>query len=274
MKSLTVKCGVICWFAVLISCSSGPAAPEKGTPAFYWQAAKETFAAGDNMKTLEHLDKIMADDNEYAAKALPWSLVLSSGMATGYAELADHYEIGARVNKSDPSAFRRPMGEYRGYANRLALQFADKLTKFGQLKGDTVAMAFGLPKGSAGPAPQLVKVTNGIALAPAEAEAAAKHTLERDVLLAACRAAGAPDDAAKGEAILKDPEAKVARATFAMSMAQSLYDFSQLYGPRKLDDPEKMRILCERSQELLKSVPESKDTRALDGKIQAAIKKK
>src|SRR5437660_10453917 len=162
---LALPCVLICCFAVLISCSSGPAAPEKGTPAYYWQAAKETFAAGDNLKTLEHLDKITASDNEFSSKALPWSLVVTSGLAGGYAELADHYEIGVRMNKSDPSAFRRPMGEYRGNANRLALQFADKLSKFAQLKGDTVALAFGLPNGSAGPAQQLVKVANGIALA-------------------------------------------------------------------------------------------------------------
>ena len=27
---------------VFVSCSSGPAGPEQGTPAFYWQGAKET----------------------------------------------------------------------------------------------------------------------------------------------------------------------------------------------------------------------------------------
>src|SRR2546421_12867036 len=112
--------------AVLSSCSSGPAGPAKGTPGFYWQAAKETFAAGDNIKTLEHLDKLLVEENEYTTRALPWALVLTSGTAAGYAELADNYELGGRVNKSDPSAFRRPVSMYRGSANRLALEFADK----------------------------------------------------------------------------------------------------------------------------------------------------
>jgi len=261
-------------FGVLISCSSGPAGPEKGTPAFYWQAAKETFAAGDTVKTLEHLDRLLAPDNEYSAKALPWSLVLTSGLATGYAELADHYELGARANKSDPAWFRRRVGEYRAIAKQLSLQYADRFTKFSQVKGDTVTLAFGYPKGTATPSPQLTRVVNGIVLQQADVDLAQKHTLERDVLLAACRAAGAPDDSAKGESILKNPDAAVPRATFTMAMAETLYSLSQIYMPLKADEPEKLRIFCERASEALKVVPESKATKALDTKIQTVLKRK
>jgi hypothetical protein len=261
-------------FGTLISCSSGPAGPEKGTPAFYWQAAKETFAVGDNMKTLEHLDRLVAPENEYAAKALPWLLVVNGGMAAGYAELADHYEIGARMNKADPSVFRRYMGDYRTMAKQLSLQFADRFAKFGQLKGDTVSLAFRYPKGTATPSPQLSRVSNGFALGQADAELAQTRTLERTVLLAACRAAGAPDDTAKGESILKDPEAKVPRATFAAAMAQTLFELSKMYGPTKADEPEKMRIFCERAGDALRGVPETKETKELSGKIQSALRKK
>jgi hypothetical protein len=259
---------------VLISCSSGPAGPEKGTPAFYWQAARETFAAGDNMKTLEHLDKLAAPENEYAARALPWALVLNGGMAAGYAELADHYEIGARTNKADPSVFRRFVGDYRTMAKQLSLQFADRFAKFGQIKGDTIALTFGYPRGTATPSPQLTRVTNGIGLGQADTELAQTRTLERNVLLAACRAAGAPDDTAKGESILKAPDAKVARDVFTLAMAQTLYDLSQIYGPTKADEPEKVRIFCERAGEALKAAPQTKETKELSGKIQSALKKR
>lgn len=266
--------GLILAIGVLISCSSGPAGPEKGTPAFYWQAAKETFATGDNMKTLEHLDKLLAPENEYAARALPWALVLTSGMASGYAELADHYEIGARMNKADPSVFRRYVGEYRTTAKQLSLQFADRFAKLGQVQGDTIALAFGYPRGTATPSPQLSRVTNGIALGQADADLAQTRTLERNILLSACRAAGSPDDTAKGESILKAPDAKVARAAFTLAMAQSLYDLSQIYGPTKADEPEKMRIFCERADEAMKGVPESKESKELSAKIRTALKKK
>src|SRR5450432_1521482 len=185
---LAALCGSILGLAILSSCSSEPAGPAKGTPAFYWQAAGETYKAGDYMKTLEHLDRILATDNEYTARALPWSLVMTSGMASGYMELADHYEIGGRVNRSDPAAFRRSVINYRGFASRLSLQYAQNAAKMDKVKGDSVPLAFGYPNGTASPVAALTRVVNGVVLPAAEAEAAQKRAIERGVLLAACRA--------------------------------------------------------------------------------------
>ena len=266
-------CALVLLLTACISCSSEQAGPAKGTPAFYWQAAKETFAAGDTVKTLEHLDKLIAGENEYTSRALAWSLVLTSGLASGYTDLADNYEIGGRVNKSDPSAFRRPMMNYRSMAGRLSLEFGENYAKFDKMKGDTVALAFGYPKGSAAQAPGLSRIAKGMAMPPADLENTEKRTLERAVLLAACRAAGAPDDVAKTESILKDPEAKVPRATFVLAMAQGLYNASQLYTSRKLDDPSKLTIFAERAQDAMKTVPESKDGKELNSKIAATLKK-
>lgn len=261
-------------FLLCISCSSGPAAPEKGTPAFYWQAARETYAAGDYPKTLEHLDNLLATDNEYTARALPWSMALTSGMASGYMELADDYAIGARVNKSDPSSFRRIVSDSRGAANRLALQFAENFGKLSRLKDGPVTLAFVFPKGSGGQVALLNKVTNGFVLSPADAETVQKRTLERGVVLGVCRAAGAPDDTAKTADILKTGEAQVPRNAFVLAMTQALYDESQLYASDKLDQPQKMGILCDRAQQSVKALPESKETKDLSARIEKAMKKK
>lgn len=270
---LAALCGPILGLAVLSSCSSEPAGPAKGTPAFYWQAAGETYKAGDYLKALEHLDKILASDNEYTARALPWALVLTSGMASGYMELADHYEIGGRVNKADATAFRRSVINYRGFAGRFSLKYAENAAKMDKVKGDSVPLAFGYPNGTASPVASLTKVANGVVLPAAEAETAQKRALERGILLAACRAAGAPDDTARTSAILQTPDAKAPRAAFMMAVAQTLFNESQLYGQRKLDDPEKLAIFCQRAQEALKNVPESKESKDLGVKIQNALKK-
>ena len=261
-------------FLLCMSCSSGPAAPEKGTPAFYWQAAKETYAAGDYAKTLEHLDNILATDNDYTAKALPWSLVLTSGIAGGYMELADDYALGARINKSDPASFRRTVSDSRGAANRLALAFADHFGKLEKLKDGPIVLAFAFPKGSGGQVSQLNKVTNGIALAPGEADTVQKRALERGVVLAMCRAVGAPDDQARATELMKSGETQVPRATFTLAMAQVLYEDSQLYTSTKLDQPQKMQILCDRAQQATKALPESKESKELLAKIDKAMKKK
>jgi hypothetical protein len=259
-------------FLILSSCSSGPSAPEKGTPAFYWQAAKEAYSAGDYLKTLEHLDHLTSSD-DYAARALPWSLVLTSGMAAGYMELGDDYTIGGRANKADPSKYRGLASRYRDFANRLALQYADGYLKAAKLKDGPVPLAFPFPKGSPAQAPALTKVGSGILITPEEIEATEKRTVDRGIVLAACRAAGAPDDTARSEGIFKGQDASVPRATFQMAMAETLYTESQLYTRDKLDTPDKLEILCQRAQDALKTVPESKESKALATKIDTALKK-
>ena len=103
--------------ALLASCSSDTG-PKAGTPAFYWSVAKDTYRAGDYVKTTEHLDKIVATENEFKSRALPWLLVLTSGMARGYADLADGFDAGVRAKKGDPGGFRKHMANYRSQAGR------------------------------------------------------------------------------------------------------------------------------------------------------------
>jgi hypothetical protein len=56
-------------------------------------------------------------------------------------------------------------------------------------------------------------------------------------------------------------------------MADSLFKDSQFYAHNKMDQPDKMRILCSRAQDALKMAPASKASADLDKKIQAAMKK-
>jgi hypothetical protein len=259
-------------FLVLYSCS-GPVPPQPGTPGFYFLAAKETFAAGDYMKTIEHLDNLLLKDTgEYAARALPWSLILTSGMAAGHMETADAYEKGAKLNKADLLTFRRQMDLNRGQAGRLVLQFADRFEAFNKLTLDSVPLAFGVPKGSAAEVPQLLRITTGAAPSAIDVETAEQRAIERNVILAACKAIGSPDDPAKAAQLLGAPDAKVPRATFELAMATSLFAMARLYAPDKLYDPEKMTILCQRAQNALKSVPESNDTKELTQEIVHALK--
>lgn len=263
---------VFAGFLALCSCS-GPLPPQPGTPGFYFLAAKEIFAAGDYVKTTEHLDNLLLKDTgEYAARAMPWSLVLTSGMAAGYMETADAYEKGAKVNKAHLLPFRRQMDLNRSAAARLTLQFADRFEAFNKLTLDSVPLAFGVPKGSPAEVPQLLKVTTGIVPSAIDVENGQQRAIERNVILAAGRAIGAPDDPAKAGQLLAAPDAKVPRATFELAMANTLFTMARMYSQDKLGDSEKMAVLCQRAQNALKTVPESDDTKELTRKIQQALK--
>ena len=256
---------------ILLSCSVNNA-PQPGTPAFYWGAAKETYAAGDYQKTVEHLGNILSSQNDYVARAQPWMLILTSGMAQGYIDLAEAYDAGGHANRAQASNFRRQVNTYRGAANTLALQFADTFSRF-QSKEEFVTLAFAYPTGSPTEVVLLNRIYGGAWLPDGEIETAQKRAIEHALLLATCRAAGAKNDPAKAQDLLKTGEAKVPRAAFVQAMAASLFDESLLYGRNKLDKPDTMKIFCSRAGEALKTVPSSKDSADLSKKIQAALKK-
>ena len=51
-------------------------------------------------------------------------------------------------------------------------------------------------------------------------------------------------------------------------------DEAQLFGSRKLDDPEKLKVFSNLASNALKDIPETKQTKELSAKIQTAMKKK
>lgn len=256
-----------------MSCSSGPKPPEKGTPAFYWSAAKETWTATDYLKTRDHLAALLRTENEFTARAQPWLLILTSGLAHGYMAVADSFELGGRANKANPTPFRMQTNNHRTVANQLALGFAEAFEKFQKSNKDpNIALAFSFPTGSPALVMELSKAGSGVMLSEGEIETGRKRAIERAVLMDVAKAVGAPEDTAKAQQVLKGENPQIPRATFILFTAQTLYDLSQLYTNTKLDQPERLKLLAERAQAALKEVPEGKETKELTKKIEAALK--
>lgn len=234
------------------ACSSAPSQTANArTPAFYWSAASETFAAGNYAKTADHLQRLIESDNDYTARAIPWYLVVTSGMARGYTELADRYTAAARFNRANALALNRSASQYRTTAGRLALRFAQDVDRLQRVPLGKVPLAFPMPKGSAGESPLLTRIGSGAAMTAADQEAAEANALERGVLMTVCQAAGAPNDVAKARDILAKPTPDVARETFANAIAQMLKTESALFARDKLDEPEKFAAFQKRSEIVL-----------------------
>ena len=56
----------------LVSCTSGPPPVKMGTPEWFWSAAREQYAIGDFAKTQEHLERLMAGESPFRARAATW----------------------------------------------------------------------------------------------------------------------------------------------------------------------------------------------------------
>jgi hypothetical protein len=236
--------------ALLLSSCSGTVAVKAGSPDYYWVAARQAYAAGDYQGTVEQLDHLVDNPNEYTARAIPWSLVLTSGMASGYVELADSYARGALATPANSSSFRRKASEYRNLANPLVLQAVRLAEKLDQLPPGSITLTFGRPRGNLATSPVLYKIAAGLRVTDAEAETAPANAVESNVLASACLAVGAPNDSAKASDILSHASTITPRAAFAGAMAEMLDKTATLYDRRGLDLPDKLAMVQGRVKSL------------------------
>ena len=270
----------ISWCAALAilwagtSCSTGPQPPAPGSPAFHWGAARQTYKTGDFRKTSENLMQLVRTESEFAAQARPWAAVLSAGIAQGYYDLAEAYEVGAKANRQNPTPFRKQVSMLHSLGSASALEFAEGVhLLLDKNKEAAVTLAFEYPTGSLTEPANLRKVQSGMLMQDSEAEQLTVAMLQRGVVKTVGRVTGSPDDAAKTLELFKAGEPKVDRATLLYGLAKSLYDISALYGPTKLDQPQRLKLLCQQALDALAAIPETKDTKALTAKIQALLKK-
>jgi hypothetical protein len=263
---------VILILTFCISCSSGPSGPAPGTPAFYWSTAKDNFSTGDLLKANDNLDRALKSA-DYKAQGLPWSLVLTSGLARGYRELAEAYEKGGEAAKRGSGQFRVQMGQYRRHARVASLQFVEKFREFQTSnKDEQVKLVFPFPSGSPSEPPMLAKVTGGSMPEETIMDNIQKAMLQRALIYEASSAAGSPDDPTKAQAQFKAGEVSVPRTQFILAMANALYAQSEIFRPKKLDEPDKLRLFAETALDALKPVPQNKDVKTLNEKIQKSMK--
>ncbi len=257
-----------------ISCSGGTALPKPGTPAAFWYDANVAYKAGDFLRADENLQRIVVNDNDLTLRARVWDMVISAGLAQGYSALADVYEEGAKNNRDNPAPARRRAGELRQLSGNMTLQVADGLHRLlEQPKDATVPMTFSFPSGSAEKPQGLTRVAKALFVPETEAAQLLKDMLQRGVVLAACTATGNGEDAAKTQQLFQTPGVTVPRDTFLFAAAKMLEAGSDVFGSKKLDLPNKLKISLQEAQGALNAVAPTKESKALADKIQKTLKK-
>jgi hypothetical protein len=97
--------------------------------------------------------------------------------------------------------------------------------------------------------------------------------LQRGVVLAVCGVTGNGADTTKTESLFQAPEVRIPRETFLFAAAKMLQENSDVFTDKKLDLPNKLKIVLHEAMSGLKALPETKDTKALGDKIQKTLKK-
>lgn len=268
-------CAVAGALLLAASCGTkGPEPPKPGSPAFIWAVARDSYKAGDYVKTNESLEQLVRGKSEFAARAMPMKLIVGIGVAKGYMDLADKYETGAKASRTNPGAFRKLMSAYRTQARIISVQIAETVHQYlNPSKEPNLTLAFPFPSGGIEESPALKKVITGMPLPEAEVDKVAREMLQRGVVQMACRVVKAPKDLEKARAAFQPEDTQVPREQFVLAIANALYEVSDLFGSKKLDEPDKVKTLCEQAIEGLETLPQSKERKDLTEKIQKALKK-
>jgi len=270
LRVLIAAASLPLWLS-LASC--GPKKPAVGTPAFYWDAARETFATRDYLKTTEHLRRIIRSENEFTQRALPWRLVVSSGLAQVYLDLGNDCQKGIRATPEAPAALRQAMSNYRLTAETRALEFAETFIQFRKVyKEPTVTLDFAFPSVNVAEIPERGKVQGG-ALPSAEIMTSVEHRMmERAVADAVAAAVGAPGDIAKGRAAFQGGRAQVPRDVFMTAILKSLYNQTELFSREAMNKLDRLMLFVEQGMEALKTMEASEQNKELANDFQMLLK--
>jgi len=256
-----------------VACKSGPATIQPGTPAFSWATAKQAYSSGDYLRATDNLAKLTTTDNEFRGRAQAALMVISSGLAEGYLEVATAYDAGGKMNPNNRTAFRKRASIAQSHARSTLMQYVEAVHAFtGGEKAEMVDFDFGYPNGTLGELPELLKVMKGVLPQESEADSVQTAALRKGVLSSVCRSVGAGNDAAKTIEIFKKQPLQIPRTTLLLAMAHSLHNQASLFGPKKLDEPLRMKMLCNEAVEALEQVPASKERKDLEAQIQKTLK--
>ena len=243
--------GAACLFT---ACSGGDStAVQFGTPAWYWQAAQDTFKSGDFSKADQHLAEIVKGDNEWKQRAAVWQVVLLTGLVRGNKDIVEACKQGMEQNKAAIATLQNPVQQHQRDARKFTVELLESWTDLKQAIGDgqTIAFNFPFPAGNASESPILGTIRKGTVLDAVQLAEAVNATLQRGVLLDLTEYVGARDDVPKAQAMFNTLPVQVPAVEFWNEVGVNLFEMSPLFGVKQINEPRIRKLVLERSLDCL-----------------------
>ncbi len=266
-----IPCLSIC--LSLTSCSLGPSKAPPGTPAFYWQAAQETFVTRDYLKTTEHLRRVIRTENEFTLRAQPWRLVVSSGLAKAYIDLADDFRQGIKTQTSPPGSARKLMSDYRTLAETRAIEFAETFIQFMKTpKEPNILLDFPFPTATMAEIAERKQIQGGLLPSGDTMSSVERRMIERSVAEAGAAAVGAPGDAAKAATLFQAGKTQVPREVFMQAMVKALYSQTELFSRELMNKPDRLQLFADQGLAALKTMEDNAQNKELTNNFEMLVK--
>jgi hypothetical protein len=279
MKALgsgTIRTLLILLVILLLSaCApSGPKPPAPGTPAYQWNRAQEAYKTGDFTRAVDLLSELAEGESEFASQARPAALLLSLGLANASMELSEKLDEAGKKNRTNPAPFRRHASEYSSRVKSLSMRYVELSHKFIQANQDReVTLVLEPPPATLDDPDQYKKFAIGQLIPDAELAQVEKQVVARELLRTSAQFLGVPKEPEKARAAFQTGGAKVAGPDFLLHVASGLYRVGEMFGPKKLDQPHRIKLVYDEALSALALVKDNKDAKDLTKKISDAQKK-
>lgn len=225
---------------LLWGCAGGEGGPAQGTPEWYWQAALESYEAGDYPRAIDNLESITdAGDSPLSAKAHAWRLTLLYGLSRGYAGVWRAFDEGAEKSGALARSLQNPMQDSQRQLRRHAIALTESVSKTkAELSGtDTLVLDFPFPPGSPAMSPILASISGGSATPDNQVPMAQKSEVERGIIYAVSHLIGEDDDANGAKARFTTLPVEVEKEAFFFRLAEGMKDTADLFVQRHINDP-------------------------------------
>jgi hypothetical protein len=263
--------------AVLLTGCGGPSGPpplKPGTPPFIWAAAESNFKAGNFNEVSRQLGNLTGKESEFQHRSQVWQMVVNAGLARGDMEFADVLDESAYATTDRRLEFRRLAGTARTGAHQATTRLLEVAHVYiDKVKDEEITLPFGYPDVTSGIPLDIARFKKGILPNSVEFERVRDLMQRRGVLLASLRSAGAGEELGKGKELLGAGGLKVQRAAFLANLAAEFHALSDLYGPKKMEQAGRIKLLCTFAQKALGEAPETPQTKKLKASIEATLKK-
>jgi hypothetical protein len=255
---------VVLVFLALIACSGGGSGgPQTGTSDWYWQAAQDNFNKSDFRKTQEHLEHLVDSDSPRRQQAAVWRTVVLAGLVRGYKELGDAYSEVARKQPPRAGQLQNSIQQYRRDARQFAIALTESMTTVRKLAegSDKLTLDFAFPTGSANVSPALESLKSGQAPPPNQLQDAEKETLQRGMMLQAAGLVGAKEEVNRARTMFESRPVEVSRTDFFLSLGESMYSLSDLFGQKSLNEPKIRKVMLQAALDCLTPALEAQDAK-------------
>ncbi len=270
---------------ILVSCSggtdSGKSKPLRNTPEFAYNEAKEAMSSIKIEKAISLTNEVMTrfPNSVQAQRARILRIVLLSGLAHGYGDLADAYITGFEKGSKNAGQLRSTAFDFYRKKKNAVLGFNDACDYMLQNYSDKAdyLLDCDFPSKEASMNRLIEEVKKGNLLDSEQLRIAEEQELREGILVSLATFLGAEGDRNKARKLLEEGSRPLDPAEFFVKAGRIFLDDQKLFGRKTLNEIQYYRLFFQKAQQcldlaqkILKDKP-NKETQSLVDQLKADL---